>query len=1075
MAKTVLKPLVPGRKGPVMTRMDFLKLGVLLAFGAGIRIALMSHPGYVYDFDYFFRPWARDLQLVPFDQFYHQQTVQVDYPPLYLYVLYVVGWVGKLLGVNFGTPLVYDDVATGLGARFLLKTPALFADLGLGVLTYFIARRWFPKFNPLLAAALVVFNPVLLYDGAVWGQVDSIVALFAVAVAVLLASDRLVWASLVYTLSITFKPQMIFMMPVIAAVLLLSLLDRRKWLQMALIPPVVVVSFTMAVAPFAGTWNPWLCGKWFTNLLAEMEGKYQSLSMNMWNFWKALGDALQPDVPKDTASIISGLPAGADAHMPSFHTVGLILIALLSVFVFLMILKRRDFGTIFLGSAVMFLGVSLLGTRMHERYPLPAVILLGFAALSFAPMWFPFAMTSLLNLVNMHAVLTGFLFLVFKPLAEGGYGYEPNRFLCDLSNSKGVVALSIVFFYSSFFLMSAYLFMVSFRKIGDSTDPEEPEGKLEQRDTPGMKRVFSAILAKIPDVTAISDTAFFQRILRFIGPRAPVTKFVRADVLILLFFLFVGGAIYFFNYWNPPYLYFDEEYFAKTDRQIAQLESLYPIVGYPWETTHPHMGKLLQASFIKMFGFQPWSYRIPNLLFGVLTILFLYMLARDIFKSRRMGFFSAFFFMLCGLGFAQSRLCTIDAPSVFFMVLAFFCFYKYFGKLWPALPALTCTAVAIGLAISSKWTSVFAMGMLITLMFVREGWDLLAKLNERHRAKVAAADAAAVAAATALAEPHVEPLAIPEGGVIPPESEPVPAPTPVPIFPSLSSSIWRFLAGMSGLLIFLVLVPLCIYAFSFVRLIDMDQSGLAKMNVYKSKYDKSTAGKALWLALSEFGEPVEYDRPATGDPDEDKGRKVTVVSYSAKTLKGVFVLALEKSRDMYEYHSGVGTDQYYTPHPYESRWYHWPLLLKIIWYDSFSTDYYDTKQVAGVVAIGNPLLFWFGLPCVIFLLWGIFEELSWGLVFVAAGFVFLYLPWVISPRKVTFLYHYLPAQPFMAMAVAYTMEDFWHDKLTRLFTILFVVAVVIVFFYFYPLLNFLPLSESAFKARLWNSAWGVGY
>ncbi|MDZ7815432.1 MAG: phospholipid carrier-dependent glycosyltransferase [Planctomycetota bacterium] len=105
---------------------------------------------------------------------------------------------------------------------------------------------------------------------------------------------------------------------------------------------------------------------------------------------------------------------------------------------------------------------------------------------------------------------------------------------------------------------------------------------------------------------------------------------------------------------------------------------------------------------IKLFGFSPAAYRIPNLVFGVLSVLFLYLLGRDVLRSRRIGFFSAFFYMLCGLSLSQARLCTIDAPSAFFMILSFYCFYKYFSGAWHWLPSLSCTAVAIGLSIAGE-------------------------------------------------------------------------------------------------------------------------------------------------------------------------------------------------------------------------------------------------------------------------------------------------------------------------------------------------------------------------------------
>jgi dolichyl-phosphate-mannose--protein O-mannosyl transferase len=266
---------------------------------------------------------------------------------------------------------------------------------------------------------------------------------------------------------------------------------------------------------------------------------------------------------------------------------------------------------------------------------------------------------------------------------------------------------------------------------------------------------------------------------------------------------------------------------------------------------------------------------------------------------------------------------------------------------------------------------------------------------------------------------------------------------------------------MLMLVLFLVVIPLYIYAMSFMRLKQTDKSEL-RVNMYASTY---SSGKRTLIYKT-------IARLAGEDPNS------TMYTVMAdEPFIGTIALAFERSRSMYDYHAGVGKEENYEPHPFESRWFHWPLLLRVIWYDSFSTSHkdYSTKMVRGVVAIGNPLLFWFGLPCILFLIWGAIEERRVGLLFVSVGFLFMYLPWVISPRQVTFLYHYLPAQPFMCIGVAYTMDDFWRDRRTRWLCALFVLGVVLVFLYFYPWLNDISLSERGFNSRSWGGKWGVGY
>jgi len=1125
--------LIRKRNPIAANRRDAGRLAVLIAVGVGLRLILMSHPGYTYDIDYFFRPWANELLKTPLGKIYSSGALDVDYPPLYLYVIFALSKIASI----FHVPLDHTAAST----RFLFKYPGLLADVGLAVLVWHLARKHYRSTASLWAAGFVFFNPALFYNSAVWGQVDTILVLFVVGILYLTATNRTLSAAFLFGLGVTFKPQVLFLLPVVGTTLLLN----GKYWRVVLAPVAAAASVTLVTAPFAGSLNPVTCMTWLADKFQSMEDKYKYLSMNMWNVWHSVGKIV-PEGTLDTSPIVRLGEGGM--HVPSFHAVGLGLIAVLAVVTALLLVRRRDEGTVFLAGAVMILGVTLLGTRMHERYPLPAVMLMAFVGLYYAALRPFYYLLTLLHLTNVHAVLSSFL--ASLPAAER-YSFMPNEFLMKLANAPVVVSFCTIFFYSTFFLMLAYLFYATvssdalekekrlgwapegflgslladlkggaeavraflsrplferrpalrapfvwyptelaydrkgrdwFEKASDLfmsvvTSKKKPEKEEEEEDEePGfLKGLVLLVSSRLPDPGVVNRIPPFRWFARAFDPRIPLNRFTRADAGLLLFLLATAGAIFFYNYWNPPYLYFDEEYFAKTAYQFARLEHLYPTVGFPWETTHPHLGKLIQAAFIKVLGFEPWAYRIPNLLMGVFSVGFLYLLARDVLRSRRTGFFAAFFFMLCGLSFSQARLCTIDSPSVFFMMVAFFCFYKYFAGLWPKLPALAATSVAVGFAIATKWTSVFAMGMLMFLMFWRETAALFAPVYSNSPAwkrmlcrwfssrpfELRAGEEELLDPAPE-EPPTPEPLPSEPSGGAPaqtPERPPEPLPASGEAFVQPKGSLKGWLSGLGMFVLFLVVIPLFIYAVSFVRLIQTSENE-SRVTLRRNVYEKNLPGRVVWWY---------YSRGLPPGSEE--------VTVPTDSLTGVFALAIERSREMYDYHSHVGKEENYKPHPYESRWYHWPLLLKVIWYDSWSTAFveYPERQVEGVVAIGNPLLFWFGLPCMLFLVWGALEERRIGLLFVAAGFSFMYLPWVISPRQVTFLYHYLPAQPFLMMAIAYTMEDFWRERFTRWLSMAFILGVILVFFYFYPWLNDLPLSETAFKMRLWSGSWGVGY
>ncbi|MDR5416295.1 hypothetical protein RHO86_24775, partial [Salmonella enterica subsp. enterica serovar Thompson] len=90
-----------------------------------------------------------------------------DYPPGYLYVLWLIGGLGHLLA-----PFAGGDAVAATTA--LVKLPAIFADIAVGLVLYMVVRSWrSPRRDAervaLLAAAFYLFNPVTWYDSAIWG------------------------------------------------------------------------------------------------------------------------------------------------------------------------------------------------------------------------------------------------------------------------------------------------------------------------------------------------------------------------------------------------------------------------------------------------------------------------------------------------------------------------------------------------------------------------------------------------------------------------------------------------------------------------------------------------------------------------------------------------------------------------------------------------------------------------------------------------------------------------------------------------------------------------------------------
>lgn len=119
------------------------------------------------------------------------------------------------------------------------------------------------------------------------------------------------------------------------------------------------------------------------------------------------------------------------------------------------------------------------------------------------------------------------------------------------------------------------------------------------------------------------------------------------------------------NYTNSTY--FDEVYFPRT--AYEQLNNL-PIYEY----THPPLGKLLISIPIHFLGITPFAYRLGGNIAGILMIIIIYLIAKELFKRERYALFAAVIMALDGMHFVQTRMGTADSYLVLFCLTSFLFF-----------------------------------------------------------------------------------------------------------------------------------------------------------------------------------------------------------------------------------------------------------------------------------------------------------------------------------------------------------------------------------------------------------------
>lgn len=160
---------------------------------------------------------------------------------------------------------------------------------------------------------------------------------------------------------------------------------------------------------------------------------------------------------------------------------------------------------------------------------------------------------------------------------------------------------------------------------------------------------------------------------------------------------------------------FDEIYHART-----AYEFIHGITTY--EVTHPPLGKILIAVGVKIFGMNPFGWRIVGTIFGIMMIPFIYLFSKKMFEKTWLSTIVALLFSFDFMHFTQTRISTIDVYITFFIILMYYYMYKYIRmsfydtKFSKTIIPLALSGVAMGLGCASKWTGCYA-GVGLGLIF----------------------------------------------------------------------------------------------------------------------------------------------------------------------------------------------------------------------------------------------------------------------------------------------------------------------------------------------------------------------
>lgn len=167
------------------------------------------------------------------------------------------------------------------------------------------------------------------------------------------------------------------------------------------------------------------------------------------------------------------------------------------------------------------------------------------------------------------------------------------------------------------------------------------------------------------------------------------------------------------TYYNSSY--FDEIYHART-----AYEHLRGV--YPYEVSHPPLGKVILSLGIALLGMTPFGWRCMGALFGVAMLPLMWDLLRRMFRDDRVALCGAALLAFDFMHLTQTRIATIDSFATLFILLMYRFLYRYFAE--GRLRHLAACGIAFGVGAATKWTCLYAgagLGVLWALHWVLQG------------------------------------------------------------------------------------------------------------------------------------------------------------------------------------------------------------------------------------------------------------------------------------------------------------------------------------------------------------------
>ncbi len=984
---------------------------------------------------------------------FYSPEVFTDYPPGYMYLLYPIGALRSLLNIPYYS----------VPHLVLLRMPSILSDLGCGYLLYRAARHKCSPHQARFLCMAYLFNPAVILNSCLWGQVDSVLTLTLALLCLCLVQDRFGAACIAFFLGVLLKPQALLISPILLA----GFLDHVFCGEFSFRE--LVATLAEGLAALSGTLL--LCVPFgLENVISQYIGtvsSYAYATVNAYNFWALLGLNW---VSQENTFL----------HIPYYVYAYVLIAAAIVLVLFLSLRHRQDREKYpFLG-ALFFTTIFVFSVRMHERYLYPAMLLLLLAFL-YKPAKQLFACYGVLSLLH------------FYNTADILYFYD---------SSRPVTMSSLIFLVSAgtvgclvwLYRLAGVLYVCPARRYGQhapfpslaagevlpgsqasrsasgpvcpswdslpQTPPSLAPGPRHPRPSHGRVPLSRRDLAWMLAITLVYGCFA----LTDLGDRqAPTTAFSCSQGQVLEFHfpekeLPPATLSYYIAPWHHRTFslegkrQLEEEW---TDLGEITLENVFTWQDIPLSSGVHHLRMTLQDNQASLLEFT-FLDENGNILLPVNTDVPPALLDESHLHPDRSSFRNSMYF-----------------DEIYHGRTAY--------EFLQGLTAYENTHPPLGKVFIAAGVALFGMNPF--------GWRIIGTLFGIAMVPVVYLFARKLTCRTSLAALACVLFS----------------------FDFMHFAQTRIATIDVYITFFVILMYYFLYQYSTLSFYDtslgrtflpLGACGVCMGLGIASKWTGVYAGAGLAVLFfsvlgRRYQEYLYARRDLGGSTNGIPHRRIaerflpctrrtilfclgffvaipaaiyllSYLPFKDYTQDGLFLRMVHNQASMFDYHSSLANT-----HSYSSAWYDWPIMKRPIWYYSGLPG--DTLR-EGISSFGNPLVWWTGIPAFGYMVYLWTKKKDRRAAFLAIGYLAQYLPWIFVSR-ITFIYHYFPSVVFVVLMIVRSIQVFLQQKKVPRAKGLSLLALYgcmafLLFLLFYPVLSGQPVEASFVGKYLrWFDTW----